>query len=67
MVPYGMKGDSMQTISVLTAMALVALTAIGKQGELLSSEWRIEGELVDHDALTSWLWTYREGRWWRYW
>ncbi len=36
-------------------------------GETLSSEWRIEGELVDHDALTSWLWTYWEGKWRGYW
>lgn len=36
-------------------------------GETLSPEWKIEGEVVDHDALTSWLWTYWEGRWRGYW
>jgi len=37
------------------------------KGESLSPEWRVESELVDHDALTAWLWSYWEGRWRGYW
>lgn len=33
----------------------------------LSPEWRIEGELIDFDSLTGWLWAYWEGRWRGYW
>jgi len=33
----------------------------------LPPDWRIEGELVDFDSLTGWLWAYWEGRWRGYW
>jgi len=33
----------------------------------LPESYRIEENLVDTDGLTSWLWTYWEGKWFRYW
>ena len=35
--------------------------------EALPPEWKAEGELLDHDCLTAWLWMYWEGRWRGYW
>ena len=32
-------------------------------GEEFAPEWRTECQLLDHDSLTAWLWTYWEGRW----
>ena len=36
-------------------------------GGTLPSNWRIEGELLDHDSLVGWLLAYWEGRWRGYW
>jgi hypothetical protein len=33
----------------------------------LPAERRIESRLLDHDALTAWLWAFWEGRWRGYW
>ena len=33
----------------------------------LPSNWRLEGELLDHDSLVGWLVMYWEGRWRGYW
>ena len=33
----------------------------------LPPDWKIEGELLDHDSLVSWLWMYWEGRFRGYW
>ena len=33
----------------------------------LPPDWKIEGELIDFDSLTGWLWAYWEGRWRGYW
>ena len=33
----------------------------------LAPEWKMETELIDHDSLTAWLWTYWEGRCYGYW
>ena len=33
----------------------------------LPPDWRIEGELLDHDSLVGWLWMYWEGRFRGYW
>ena len=35
--------------------------------EELPPNWKIEGELLDHDSLVSWLWMYWEGRFRGYW
>ena len=37
------------------------------EGESLAPEWKVETELIDHDSLTAWLWTYWEGRCHGYW
>ena len=37
------------------------------EGETLAPEWKVETELIDHDSLTAWLWTYWEGRFYGYW
>ena len=29
--------------------------------------WQPEGDFIDHDSLTAWLWAYWEGRWRGYW
>ena len=36
-------------------------------GESLPPDWKTEGELLDHDCITAWLWMYWEGRWRGYW
>jgi hypothetical protein len=36
-------------------------------GQKLAPEWQVEGRLLDHDGLTTWLWAYWEGRWRGYW
>lgn len=33
----------------------------------LPESWQIEEKLLDMDSLISWLWTYWEGKWFRYW
>ena len=35
--------------------------------DVLPAEWKIEGELIDLDSVTGWLWAYWEGRWRGYW
>ena len=64
-----LKSNDFSGLTSLEALDLSTFRFImpAAEGETLAPEWKVETELIDHDSLTAWLWTYWEGRCHGYW